>query len=1314
MIDKIAKINKKFIALLMSVLILVSSVVVAYTVNATNTELEETGAKAILGFNNTFSLNSEGDAVALKAKFSVAKTDLKSGFAMAQSSIGGKNVYCLDMGNHPYSSDMNSDNEKAWNSLGPNKKELIRNILVLGLEGTLKGGVITTFNATNYSATARKGSYEHKVYKGDAYGLKEAKFTDSEIYIATQLLIWEVTNGYRKSSNPSYTSNSLLKGYWRDNVPSGESKGNSHIRAVYRFISERLSTINIIPEFAVGTNNGNIPTYSFKVTYDKNATNKYEITPSSRTLRTGNKNVLKHYSGLFKNKAYPYKNSSTSKTEYLNVKSEMDSNGNLKLTPSFNSNKEKPKEGYSVVSNGKSRYSSKEYDVPTGDDANNINKKDSKGLDVNIIAYAPNGNDPKAQKQVGVKPDVCTLDPRNAYFNVSVSFKDNTTYNRDFSIQKDMRIKSETVASGESSDDLDAMESGYYFYITFPDATKEELATVNKGKLVYQNTESQNYKAVLDKKPKGIYYNSILKEYYTIVGPTDKNGVTGSVAESMKKYVDSSITEGSMPYGNYYIYELGRRTKNTSDTSAKAYMDVTNYEMPKGISSYYFTYQEHSDALKYYPNKTLSVSAKDSNGKSHDFTVKMRAYRGAPPENLVDYFSRLKRIYRGKNSLTEITPTNVNLVSTPIKFQKYSDDGIYKNVVFQVDRYDKDTNSWSPVDLFNMIKDNDDFNYKKDYLDKLRQGILKQGMLPTYSDKSTTDTDYGTEELGYTPKIYFPTGKYRLTEKGTLNKSGNIVGLKPYVIEPDPYIFVIGDVSDNDSDDVVDIVDEFVKNNKVLSYNEINSVKVTIENLANLELRLFKTDYYDKTPLNGATYGLFNSKDNCIGEVITATNNIDGKNYKGTAVFKGLSFDEEYYIKELEAPAGYELDNTKYKVESDDISVGSNAFDKMTFRNNFINYIDLNVEDKPTEVPISKTDFSGKMLKGAKLWVYSKKDESIINNYLNKYKNDTSKINENDPEIKNVLRDYWVSDDKPHTFKRFLESKRYVLREISPPDGYILSDSIDFKVKDHVIYYATVDSSGNTIYEPSSDKSIVMKDDSTKVAFDKVNEEGKSISGALLQVKDSSGKVVKEWTTNGKEYVLDGVLVAGATYTLHEVSAPNVEYELAKDISFKVGTDGVKQIITMKDNYKRGSVTVHKKDEKGNILTGAEFELYKEDGTKVTSTLVKEGSYTVGGSVGTYVVNSKGTFKIDKLRFGSYYLIETKAPEGRMPYGDKIKFTIKDDATLNFEFTVNDDNSVMMNTGGSGYTVPMTVGIAVLLVSILSLIYLKRRKYNSK
>lgn len=200
MIEKIAKINKKFIALLMSVLILVSSVVVAYTVNAANTELEETGAKAILGFNNTFSLNSEGKAVALKAKFSVARTDLKSGFAMAQSSIDDKNVYCLNMGNHPYSSDMNSDNENAWNNLGPNKRELIRNILVLGLEGTLKGNAIATFNATNYSVGARDGSYKHEVYKGDAYGLKGVKFTDSEIYIATQLLIWEVTEGYRSTS----------------------------------------------------------------------------------------------------------------------------------------------------------------------------------------------------------------------------------------------------------------------------------------------------------------------------------------------------------------------------------------------------------------------------------------------------------------------------------------------------------------------------------------------------------------------------------------------------------------------------------------------------------------------------------------------------------------------------------------------------------------------------------------------------------------------------------------------------------------------------------------------------------------------------------------------------------------------------------------------------------------------------------------------------------------------------------------------------------------------------------------------------------
>ena len=1306
MIYKIAKINKKIIAILMSVLILLSSIVVAYTVNAADTELEETSAKAILGFNNTFSLNSEGKAVALKAKFSVAKTDLKSGFAMAQSSIGGKNVYCLEMGNHPYSKDMDSDNEKAWNSLGYNKRELIKNILVLGLEGTLKGKEIATFNATNYSVGARSGSYKHRVYKGDAYGLKGVKFTDSEIYIATQLLIWEVTNGDRKSGNPSYTSKSLLKGYWRDNVPSGESKGNSHIRAVYRFISERLSTINVIPEFAVSSLNiDNISTYSFKITYDKTATNKYEITPSSRTLRTGNKNVLKHYTGLIKNKAYRYKNTSTGNFEYLNVKSEKDRNGNLKLTPFFSKDKTKYQTGYSVVSNKSSEYSSEESDVPIGSGANNINKQE-KGLDVNIIAYAPNG-DAKAQKQVGVKPDACTLDPRDAHFNVSVSFKDETEYSRDFSIQKDMRIKSETVASGESSDDLDAMESGYYFYITFPDATKEELATVNKGKLVYQNTESQNYKAVLDKKEKGIYYNSRLGEYYTIVGPTDRNGVTGSVAESMKKYVDKNITEGNMPYGNYYIYELGRRRYRVSDTSAKAYMDVANYEMPEGISSYSFTYKDHLEAFQYYHslNKTMSVTAKDSNGKSHDFNVKIRAIRDNDPStNLVDYFSRLKRIYRGKNSLTEITPTVVNLVSTPIKFQKYSDDGVYKNVVFQVDRYDKDTKSWSSVDLSNMIKE---AVYKKNYLDK-----LKLGKLITYSDKSTTDEDYGTEELGYTPDIYFPTGKYRLTELGTLNKSGNIIGLKPYVITPEPYVFVIGDYSDDSNDDAVDIIDEFVRNNKVLSYNELNSIKVTIENLANLELRLFKTDDDTGKALDGATYGLYNSRDNCIGEVETATNNINGKNCKGTAVFKGLSFDEEYYIKELKAPSGYELDNTKYKVRSDNLSAGGNAFDKMSFRkmvlsNKFINYIDLNVGDKPTEVPVSKTDFSGKMLKGAKLWVYRVEDSSKVNTYLNKFKNDTSKINENDPEIKGVLKDYWVSDNKTHIIKRLSAHSTYVLREISPPDGYILSNNIVFTVNDD---------KGNVSYtgKPSGVDDIVMKDDSTKIAFNKVNEEGKSISGAVLQVKDSSGKIVREWTTDGKEYVLDGVLVAGATYTLHEVSAPNVEYELAKDISFKVGTDGVKQVVTMKDNYKRGSVTVHKKDEKGNILTGAEFELYKEDGTKVTSTLVKEGSYTVGGSVGTYVVDSKGTFKIDKLRFGSYYLIETKAPEGRMPYGDKIKFTIKDDATLNFEFTVNDDNSVMMNTGGNGYTVPMTVGIAVLLVSILSLIYLKRRKYNSK
>jgi len=86
---------------------------------------------------------------------------------------------------------------------------------------------------------------------------------------------------------------------------------------------------------------------------------------------------------------------------------------------------------------------------------------------------------------------------------------------------------------------------------------------------------------------------------------------------------------------------------------------------------------------------------------------------------------------------------------------------------------------------------------------------------------------------------------------------------------------------------------------------------------------------------------------------------------------------------------------------------------------------------------------------------------------------------------------------------------------------------------------------------------------------------GEAIEGAVLQLIDKDGKIVKEWTTTKAAYEIGAELVAGETYILHEKSAPP-GYLLAEDISFTVPLDGKKQEITMVDAPT--SVEIEKKD----------------------------------------------------------------------------------------------------------------------------------------
>lgn len=155
------------------------------------------------------------------------------------------------------------------------------------------------------------------------------------------------------------------------------------------------------------------------------------------------------------------------------------------------------------------------------------------------------------------------------------------------------------------------------------------------------------------------------------------------------------------------------------------------------------------------------------------------------------------------------------------------------------------------------------------------------------------------------------------------------------------------------------------------------------------------------------------------------------------------------------------------------------------------------------------------------------------------------------------------------------------------------------------------------------------------------------------------------------------------------------------------------------------------KGEDNKKLAGAKFKLYNES-TDSEDNLIK-----VSGSNGNYVVDpassttefvsvesieGKGyNLHVNGLAAGTYYLVETKAPEGYNKLTDSIKVTITKAGDTNWTVKKNDTaendkiidvenstGSILPSTGGMG-TIAFTV-VAALLVLGVAVSFIRDRK----
>ena len=405
-------------------------------------------------------------------------------------------------------------------------------------------------------------------------------------------------------------------------------------------------------------------------------------------------------------------------------------------------------------------------------------------------------------------------------------------------------------------------------------------------------------------------------------------------------------------------------------------------------------------------------------------------------------------------------------------------------------------------------------SFKKDFV--YEEASLEGAEFEIYAAEDIFTPDHQVDEQGNRHVIY---AKDTLVKTVTTNKNGEAVikdlPLGKYRVKETkaPAGFVLNPDSQEVSfiykDQNTPEIEE-----KLEFSNERQKVELSVE----------KQDAEIGKALKGATFGLYNkeaisSGDKVIVKADTLLQEITS-NEKGKAAFTLDLPLGRYYVKELQAPAGY--------VSSDEIL----EFDA-TYQGQDVKTIKLKSvkKNQPTTVEVTKADITtGTELDGASMSVLDK-DGNVI--------------------------DSWTSvKDSPHVIKRLQVGKTYILREELAPYGYLRATDVEFTISD------------------TAEVQKVKMEDEVPVARLLVNKKGEFLDSVSL-LDNAKGMIehLFNYVTGNLTDVTFNVYAAEAIRAADGVSA---DYYAADELVGSITTDG--NGIAQMDNLPLGRYYIVEKE----------------------------------------------------------------------------------------------------------------------------------------